>query len=49
MFTAMLVSWIIVVIVAFDLGDNHRVEWMKLSGLILALLLVSAAISRFTI
>ncbi len=49
MFTAMLVSWIIVVIVAFDLSDSHRVEWMKLTGLILALLLVSAAISRFTI
>ncbi len=49
MFTAMLVSWIIVVIVAFDLGNNHRVEWAKLTGLLFALLLVSAAISRFTI
>lgn len=49
MFTAMLVSWIIVVIVAFDLGANHTIEWVKLSGLIVALLLVSAAISRFTI
>lgn len=49
MFTGMLVSWIIVVIVAFDLGNNHRVEWVKLTGLLFALLLVSAAISRFTI
>lgn len=49
MFTGMLVSWIIVVIVAFDLGNNHRVEWGKLTGLLLGVLLVSAAISRFTI
>ncbi len=49
MFTAMLVSWIIIVIVAVDLGDKQEIEWVKLAGLIVALLAVSVAISRFTI